>query len=277
MAIVLPNSKWMKENTSVIYEYIKGSGNRIVNPSLIFDKYLFWEEYNGTLAPDKNTLKKIKKIHFGEIAKLKLPLEKGQYTQLKDRKNSLPITYPFTLTTRTRLIVNHGDESIMENSIALHPQYGFPIIPGSAVKGVTRHYCEEFLEKTGKNKKSIKKIFGNSSDDEDAEEGSIIFIDAWPESTGNNFLETDVFTPHYQDYYQNKGKKLPQDNQRLVPINFLAVRKGVQFEFAIAPSSICREDEAQDRIDKTEKWITDALRTFGIGAKTGSSYGYFKL
>lgn len=257
---------------------MRRSRSEKANLSLIFDKYIFWEEYNGTLTLDKKVFKNnktncekgfCKKRHFNRIIELESLLTEARYTQLKDRKNSLPKTFPFTLTTGTRLIVNHGDESILENSIALHPHYGFPIIPGSAIKGVTRHYCEEFPEKPDNN--LIKKIFGNSSEDKDAEEGSIIFLDAWPESIDNNFFETDVFAPHYQDYYQNK--KLPQDNQRLIPVNFLAVRKGVQFEFAIAPSSICREG---DLINRTVGLVADALRTFGIGAKTGSNYGYFK-
>ena len=275
MAILLPNSKWTKETTPSIYEYIKGSGNRIVNPSLIFDKYLFWGESNGkpilNIKSGKNRID-YRLEHFKRVIGLGSPLEPARYNQLKDRKNSLPRTCTFTLTTRTRLIVNHGDESILENSIVLYPHYGFPIIPGSAIKGATRHYCEEFPDEP--DEVLIKKIFGNSSDDKNAEEGSIIFLDAWPASIGNNFFETDVFTPHYQGYYQ--GKDLPRDDQSPIPVNFLAVRKGVQFEFAIAPSSICGEDEAQDCIDKTVGLVTDALRTFGIGAKTGSNYGYFK-
>ena len=79
-----------------------------------------------------------------------------------------------------------------------------------------------------------------------------------------------MFTPHYPHYYQ--GTDLPRDDQSPRPINFLAVRKEVKFEFAIAPSSICRED----LIDRTVGLVTAAMRTFGIGAKTGSNYGYFK-
>lgn len=266
----------MKKNTLIMSGYIQRSDEDKLNPSLIFDKYLLWELDNRNETPTLNIRRGGRRIdckeeHFKMVINLKPPLTSDQYTQLKNKKNSLPGMSNFTLTTRTRLIVNHGGESILDNSIALHPYYGFPIIPGSAIKGVTRQYCEEFENLD----KDIKKIFGNFPGDKEAEEGCIIFLDAWPdEIDGTEFLELDVFTPHYQDYYQEK--KLPRDDQSPIPVNFLAVQKGVRFEFAIAPSSRCGEDEAQNLIDKTVKLIADALMTFGIGAKTGSNYGYFE-
>jgi len=267
----------MKENTLIMSGYIQRSNEDKLNPSLIFDKYLLWELDNRNRTPTLNIKRERRRIdckeeHFKMVTNLKPPLTSDQYRQLKNRKNSFPGMSNFTLTTRTRLIVNHGGESILDNSIALHPYYGFPIIPGSAIKGVTRHYCEEF---ENLDKDLIKKIFGNFPGDKEAEEGCIIFLDAWPdEINGTEFLELDVFTPHYQDYYQEK--KLPRDDQSPFPVNFLAVRKGVRFKFAIAPSSRCGEDETQNLIDKTVKLVTDALMTFGIGAKTGSNYGYFE-
>jgi CRISPR-associated protein Cmr6 len=43
-----------------------------------------------------------------------------------------------TLTCAERLVVGLGSESTLETSITLHPHYGFPYIPGSAVKGLCR-------------------------------------------------------------------------------------------------------------------------------------------
>lgn len=37
-----------------------------------------------------------------------------------------------------RMIVGMGNPNPLETSLALHPQYGIPLIPGSAVKGLTR-------------------------------------------------------------------------------------------------------------------------------------------
>lgn len=99
----------------------------------------------------------------------------------------------------------------------------------------------------------------------------MVFYDAWPIRL-EDALEVDVFTPHYQTYYRKEA--FPRDNQNPIPIPFLAVKRGIAFEFAIAASSNCRERE-QDILDKVKTFIAYALRTFGIGAKTGANYGYF--
>ncbi len=45
---------------------------------------------------------------------------------------------PFDCYTATRLAVGLGAGSVLETSLTLHRIYGFPIIPGSALKGITR-------------------------------------------------------------------------------------------------------------------------------------------
>jgi len=272
--IILPNSKWIMENAQAINNCIKRSTKEKVNPSLIFDKYLIWEEYGRNLTLDKKITKKnrvdwdknyCKQNHFKNICDIKNPLSVDQYEQMKKRKNSLPGTKSFYSHTKTRVVVNHGNESVLENSLALHPYYGFPVVPGSALKGVTRHFCDEFLDI---DPKTINKIFGNSSN-----EGSIIFLDAWPENIINKFFEVDLFTQHYVEFYRKND--LPSDNQPTNPVNFLVVRRGIKFEFSIAPSSKCQKDDVKQLMIITQEHIIEAMRKFGVGAKTDSTYGYF--
>lgn len=270
--MLLKNSQWRKN-----IEHVRGISTSIdVNPALLFDKYFLWGATGDgvpTLNNEDNPKDKetCKFKHIKKITKCKIPLSTAQYKLLKNRKNSLQEIMSFPLSTNTRVIVNHGGESILENSISIHPYYGFPVIPGSAIKGVTRHYCEEF---ENLDKEIVKRIFGNSPSEKKSQKGSIIFLDTWPESIDrgymDNFFEMDVFTPHYQDYYQKK--KLPSDDQNPVPVYFLAVKKGVEFEFAIAPSLGCSKED----LNLVKELVTNALKTFGVGAKTGSSYGYFK-
>ncbi|MCC4766893.1 type III-B CRISPR module RAMP protein Cmr6 [Methanosarcina sp. DH1] len=266
--MLLENSQWIKD-VNYVGEI---STSEKVNPSLIFDKYFLWGVTGDGFPTSTPNRKNYKMTHLEKITKYKIPLGTAQYNLLKNRKNSLPRTTSFSLYTNTRVIVNHGGESILENSISIHPYYGFPTIPGSAIKGVTRHYSEEFetLDKDLENK-----IFGNSPTEKNSQQGSIFFLDAWPKNIDQkNFFELDVFTPHYQEYYQIK--KLPRDDQNPVPVYFLAVKKGVEFEFAIAPSLGCSKENLQEDLKLVKGLITNALKTFGIGAKTGSSYGYFK-
>lgn len=266
--MLLENSQWRKN-----IEHVKGiSTSEKVNSALIFDKYFLWGvNGDGFPTPTPNR-ENCRAKHLEKITKYKSPLSTVQYNHLKNRKNSLQGTMSFSLNTSTRVIVNHGGESILENSISIHPYYGFPVIPGSAIKGVTRHYSEEFetLDKNLENK-----IFGNSPTEKKSQQGSILFLDAWPKNIDQkNFFELDVFTPHYQEYYQKK--KLPRDDQNPVPVYFLAVKKGVEFEFVIAPSLGHSKENVQEDLKLAKGLITNALKTFGIGAKTGSSYGYFK-
>jgi CRISPR type III-B/RAMP module RAMP protein Cmr6 len=269
--MLLENSQWRKN-----IEHVKGiSTSEKVNSALIFDKYFLWEvNGDGFPTPTPNR-ENCRAKHLEKITKYKSPLSTVQYNHLKNRKNSLQGTMSFSLNTSTRVIVNHGGESILENSISIHPYYGFPVIPGSAIKGVTRHYCEEF---ENLDEDIVKKIFGNSPSEKKSQKGSIIFLDAWPENIDRkymcDFFELDVFTPHYQDYYQKK--KLPSDDQNPVPVYFLAVKKGVEFEFTIAPALGYSKEILEKDLKQVKELITNALKTFGIGAKTGSSYGYFK-
>lgn len=47
----------------------------------------------------------------------------------------------FSLRAASRVVVGLGAESVLETSIRLHRVYGFPIIPGSALKGLARSYA----------------------------------------------------------------------------------------------------------------------------------------
>ena len=268
--MLLPNSQWLNLNSNVIYETIQNL--KILNISLIFDKYLFWNEYHNRPTLDYGRKKGIlKNEHFNIISKIESPITSEQFLLIKNRKNSLYQSITFNLTTLSRVIVNHGGDSLLENSIAMHPYYGFPVIPGSAIKGVTRHFCEEFKNL---DENVITRIFGNSPSENESEKGSIVFLDAWPVNIINPFFEIDIFTPHYQEYYE--GRMLPTDDQNPVPVNFFAVKKGVAFEFTIAPSSKCEKEDSRNLLTKTKNLMQEALQTYGIGAKTGSNYGYFK-
>jgi hypothetical protein len=45
------------------------------------------------------------------------------------------------MRTESRLVVGLGADSVLETAITLHRIYGFPIIPGSALKGLTRAWA----------------------------------------------------------------------------------------------------------------------------------------
>ena len=46
-----------------------------------------------------------------------------------------------------RVVVGLKTNTLLESGITLHPVYGFPIVPSSALKGVCRLYVEKVLDR----------------------------------------------------------------------------------------------------------------------------------
>ena len=172
------------------------------------------------------------------------------------------------MSTLWRLVVGMGYKGSLEIGITLHHIYGFPYIPATAVKGLTRAWAE-LVEKA--DKATVGKIFGSESKNEKATDsnqlGSVLFFDAvpveWPR------LEIDVMNPHYPEYYRDPEKNPPGDWQSPVPIQFLTVAPETGFWFGLASKN--NED-----IKEAKQWLVSGLKELGIGAKTSAGYGYFK-
>lgn len=225
---------------------------------------------------------------------------KPLYEELKQRyRRAMETEGSVTLVTATRLIVWHGGESVLESSIALHYLYGFPIIPGSSIKGVTRHYLEEEYSGTQKLseitifepssddpayarfiketylEKFIKRVFGESADSDKKSEGEIVFMDAWPEDL-TGLLEVDVLNPHYKRYYETEAPQSPSDTLSPEPHYFLAVKKDKRFSFFIRYAGFVLNRQDKTLLKCAMLAMVNALKDYGIGGKTGASYGYFK-
>lgn len=277
--IIIPNTPIF--DNGYFLEWLRSNPSNI-NLTLFYNKFVRWyqDDYNLKQiklkmifdkfdAGGEKNKKDYKKDHLEKIVELSgKPLH--YYEKLKDRfffdKN-----HSFCLKTKTRLLVGFaGNGSVLENSISLHPLYGFPFIPGSSLKGVANHYRKEFQIISDD---AAIKIFGNeSTKGEDGKEGEVVFMDAWPEKWQNKqLLELDVMSPHYSEYYA--GKKFPSDDSDPIPIIFLVVPKGVEFRFCLIPSRICKDS---DNVKLAINCLINALLNIGVGAKTGSSYGYFE-
>ena len=170
--------------------------------------------------------------------------------------------YCVDATVDWRLIVGLGSEHVQETNMTLHHIYGIPYIPGSAVKGVLRHWWlqEDFRnnEEKALKDKNFLALFGSQE-----QRGEVQFLDAYPETV---LFATDIMNPHYPNYYS--GSEPPTDSQNPVPINFLAVEK-TTFRFAFLAKK-------QGLLDKLKARFEDVLEMKGIGAKTAVGYGYFR-
>lgn len=216
---------------------------------------------------------------------------------------------PLTLSPDWRLIIGLGTESVYETSITLHHIYGFPYVPGQAVKGVLRNCVIEAAfnwdEKEAIQSKLFCDMFGcpeqvekQKSFYKKAIKGNLCFFDAFPTSPPK--IEVDIMNPHYGDYYgSEKGEIPPADYLTPVPIPFLTVGSDSQFRFIIGikeekniPISnyqvekdtsllnelvTCGSRENDNLITASANLLKEALEISGIGAKTSVGYGYMNL
>lgn len=173
--------------------------------------------------------------------------------------------------TKNRLIIGLGNENVLETGITLHHTYGTPIIPGTALKGLTAHYCDRVCCVQGddqfrKGGDYYTAIFGTSDDS-----GHFIFHDAWitPETLVNGSgLLLDVMTPHHGEYYSAENED-PTDFDEPNPITFLSVSG----TFHVAVSCDVAGEEGEKWTAFVFKILTHALGEWGVGGKTSAGYG----
>lgn len=212
------------------------------------------------------------------------------FSRWKSQVEGMPLTASNQLTTDARLIVGLGSENVLEAGIRLHHTYGFPIIPGSALKGLAAHYCDRVWgerDQTNPSNDALKfrgqreedrgrnppgdfhKLLFGATDDR----GCIIFHDAWyvPESDDRP-LKLDVMTPHHSGWNDINDPDPPSDFDSPVPVPFLSVAGTFHVAISWCGPPI---DEATDWRDLALACLRDALCDWGIGGKTSSGYGRF--
>lgn len=249
--------------------------------------------------------------HKGKVRyQIKADFSKVNFKEINDRYyQGLESLYDKSLQKlvfkpQWRMVVGLGSVSVYEVSMTLHHIYGFPYIPGSAVKGITRSWVinEAFgedekgeldlirAEKRALQDKEFCDIFGCPEKDfyeqenegkahyssyyKESRKGNIIFFDAMPMQKPK--IEVDVMNPHYGDYYKDPKHKPPGDYYNPTPIYFLTVAD-TPFVFYIASSE--KGKDISQHIVKGKSisdWLQEALTEHGIGAKTAVGYGLMK-
>ncbi len=191
-----------------------------------------------------------------------------------------------------RMAINLADSLIQNAGIALDRLFGFPYIPGSAVKGICRHTALEELKSADPAQQKplleiFVKVFGVSgSDFENGSlsqfsnlvdesrrdiKGAISFLPAYPVNEAR--IVVDMTNVHTPDYYQNwQVTDLAKENPK--PNPFPTVEKGAQFAFAMVLNGI---DMDSSLLARASKWLEKAITENGVGAKTAAGYGWFSL
>ncbi len=200
-------------------------------------------------------------------------------------------------TLQSRLLVNLSG-SVLENAgISLEHVCGVPIIPGSAVKGAARHYAIALMQECDEAQKeellaTFIDIFGCVQADFEPEsdlalavdstllhelgelygkrKGQVCFLQAVPQQSIP--LCADVLTPHHKKYMSGNNPD-PTDDEDPEPGFFPAVECSKESVYSFALYTPTKPE----LLDTAEKWLTQALSLFGIGAKGAAGYGYFSV
>ncbi len=238
------------------------------NASLVMDKYL-----RVPVREDEHKKNARRELH--QAVQESIDRSEEVYKAAFDRyKNSTPgpcKAGDCKTVEGLRLIIGIGNENVLETGLTLHHTYGTPIIPGTALKGLASHYCDQVWGagdgKFKRGEEYHRAIFGTSDDS-----GHFIFHDAWitPE-TMKRSLRRDVMTPHHMEYYsgEDEGQAAPTDFDDPNPVTFLSVAG----TFHVAVSCDVPGAEGDKWADLAFRLLTDALREWGIGGKTSAGYG----
>ncbi|MGR9012453.1 MAG: type III-B CRISPR module RAMP protein Cmr6 [Gammaproteobacteria bacterium] len=172
-----------------------------------------------------------------------------------------------TATTDWRFITGLGAAHPYETGFIWHRTLSVPYLPGSSVKGLMRAFATHWDSLSGPD---IDRLFGPK--DGDANCGALIVFDALPSKPPA--LDIDILNPHYSEYYRDSTKP-PADYLSPIPVFFLTVAPGQDFEFFLAPRFGASEQSTID-LQKGVELLLKALETIGAGGKTAVGYGAFK-
>jgi CRISPR-associated protein Cmr6 len=163
------------------------------------------------------------------------------------------------LTATTDAVLWLASPGPLEVGLAFHHVYGFPVLPGSALKGLARRTARETLTED-----VVKARYGATD-----ETGPVAFLDGIP--AGEWAVQRDVMTPHFMRWYRGDSGVLPDDTESPVPVGFLSIKAGSCFEAAV----LARGLEEAAHLDGVIGDLRRGLDELGLGAKTAAGYGVF--
>ncbi len=188
-----------------------------------------------------------------------------------------------------RAVLGLGSESPLETGLTLHRIYGTPYLPGTSLKGLAAHYCDEVwgplapgFSSTRGTKDGSPGLYFTTLCGTTEGSGHLIFHDAWvtPDSLlpdqakgrPTGALALDTITVHHRVYYGGKGDEAPTDADAPVPVPFLSV----QGRFLLAVECDVEGPEGEAWAKLGLRLVLEALERWGIGGKTSSGYGRIK-
>lgn len=259
------------DTSSILKEHVLKTSNF----GLLFNKYVYTRPKDWKKEEEKKEFLNEIRSAYSPVSLKNIPtvMQIRQKNVCKSFEEMGWSVKQFELKTHTRLILGLGGTNVLETGMMLHPLYGFPYLPASALKGLARAYAEisetlssaETLEIFGSEDKDPRNVIYNR-------QGKVVFLDGLPKKFPK--LDLDVMNPHYSEYYQGEKDSRhnlipPADYLNPIPIFFIAVAPGETFSFAVYSRELkCAE--------KAEELLIKGLTELGAGGKTNVGYGYFQ-
>lgn len=163
-----------------------------------------------------------------------------------------------------RVVVGKATNDILESGIELHPVFGFPVIPATALKGMTRRYAE-FVEEVPSEEADA--LFGTLKPE--PRRGDLLFLEGVPVQPP--VIERDVKNALFGAYYRDRSMP-PASYLSPSPLFFLTIGAKSRYQFGVASSS--GDETAAER---GAAWLRGALTEIGCGAKTAAGYGFWVI
>jgi CRISPR-associated protein Cmr6 len=170
----------------------------------------------------------------------------------------------FTAHPHWRVIVGLSHNAVLETGMTVHPVFGFPVVPGSCLKGAARVYATHVAEAPPDH---IDVQFGWQSDEQSGC-GNLVFLEGGP--VVPPWIDRDVVNPIFGEYYQ--GDRPPAGYLSPSPLFFLALGRRSRYQFGVASL-----DGDRRAAEEGCQWLQGALQHIGVGAKTAAGYGYWSI
>lgn len=173
-----------------------------------------------------------------------------------------------------RLAVGIGDRAnAYEFGLSLHGTHGWPIIPGSGLKGLALSHAR------GNDPALLRAVFGwplpqLAPGGLDPTDGGVRFLDAIPDGEPVT-VHRDVLTPHVKPYYDDAIKDAPANRRR--PPSEQHKPEVIAFLSISGRFAVDLVGANPDHVRQAARWLTEAGDELGAGAKTAAGYGYLRL
>ncbi|WP_462270686.1 type III-B CRISPR module RAMP protein Cmr6 [Desulfobacter sp.] len=186
----------------------------------------------------------------------------------------------FEMETTSPLIVGKGDQNVHEFGMTFQSPWATPVIPGTAVKGVTSTFAHDRSDQNWRKSFTPESfsgsysliMFGGKNEQGRQFAGAVDFLDAWWIPDTQTPFSKDIINTHNHSWYQADGDHAPEnwpdgmDNP--MPVFFATIKPEQRFLFAVRGPGIWAE--------LAKKMIVEAGEQNGFGAKTRVGYGMFE-